>query len=125
MVEKPTPEALTAATALTRQGNRGGRDGARERSAYPPSTKHMKKLYSPEQWARRTQPVAGQRPHHDPTGVDKELFERDVHPTIGKPYCVSCKKEGHTLATCPEIGRLKRKRRNGRTDRRSNSRPRK
>ena len=123
--QKPAPEALTAATASTRQVKMGGKNGARERPTYPPSTKHMQQLYSPEQWKRRTAPIAGQRPHHDPAGADKELFERDRHPVTGKPYCVSCKKEGHTLASCPELRSSKRKRGDKKQQGRQNNRPRK
>ena len=123
---KPATEALATATA--RQGRRQGKgmDAARAQQKFPPSTKDMQKLYSPDQWARRTKPVAGQRPRTDPLGADRDLFEKDVHPVSGKPYCISCKTTGHTLASCPVLAAARNKRKaQDRAQSRSNNRPRK
>ena len=85
----------------------------------------MQKYYSPEQWARRTVPVAGRRPQNDPLGKDKDLFDKDVDPETGRPWCVKCRKTGHTLSACPVLqSERSNKRKVSHGAQQSNNRPR-
>ena len=124
--KRSTPEALAAATAT--QGRRNGKNseaGRAQQQQFTPSTKDMQKYYSPEQWARRTVPVAGRRPQNDPLGKDKDLFDKDVDPETGRPWCVKCRKTGHTLSACPVLqSERSNKRKVSHGAQQSNNRPR-
>ena len=82
------------------------------------STQDMKQFYTAEQWQQRVgpgnRPAAGSDPRRP---ENAHLYNRDKNPTTGRPYCVNCRKDGHTLDQCRQLSRKLQRRNSGGTKR--------
>ena len=94
--KKRPAETLATATAQQKPRNQ---------SSDRVTLKDMKKLYSPSDWSKRVGSKADKgtfrfADHRDPKLA--HLFNKDVHPKTGKPFCISCQAEGHTINRGPD-----------------------
>ena len=81
---------LLAAAAQTRRGTL--------------STQDMKQYYSEAEWKQRVGPDNRPAPGSDPQRAENaHLYNRDVNPHSGRPYCVNCRRDGHTLDQCKAL----------------------
>ena len=68
------------------------------------STQDMRQFYSDEQWGQRVGENNRPAPNSDPRRPENaHLYNRDKNPTTGRPYCVNCRKDGHTLDQCKAL----------------------
>ena len=78
------------------------------------STQDMKQYYTDEQWQQRVRPNGRPTPGSDPRRPENaHLYNKDRNPTTGQPYCVNCRKDGHTLDQCRQLSRKLQRRNSG------------
>ena len=68
------------------------------------STQDMRQYYTDDQWSKRVGENGRPNPTSDPRRAENaHLYNRDKNPTTGRPYCVNCRKDGHTLDQCTAL----------------------
>ena len=64
----------------------------------------MKQYYTESEWRQRVGPDNRPAPGSDPRRAENaHLYSKDKNPTNGRPYCVNCRRDGHTLDQCAAL----------------------